>query len=118
MRLSAPRNRIGTVPGKAEVYEVPNATFSSTTWLPRSASLTTLVAELALRSFPRVGNLFEVQQGVLTGENKIFVATRSFIRGWSLEQKFFHQLQAIQLLVKAELRETNTFGIPTMKTEL
>jgi len=58
------------------VFAIPAETITSASWLPRSKTATELILRLRDLQTATVGELFSIDQGVLTGRNSAFMLSR------------------------------------------
>jgi hypothetical protein len=72
------------------IYEAPEIKNSSKTWAPRPFESRSLLIKVNSEKIPTVDSLFDVKQGVRSGENKAFLISKSY---WldlpKTEQKYF-----------------------------
>ncbi len=72
------------------IYEAPEIKNSSKTWAPRPFESRSLLIKINSEKIPTVDSLFDVKQGVRSGENKAFLISKS---DWldlpKTEQKYF-----------------------------
>ncbi len=64
-------------PNSWSLYSVEQDALAGGRWMPRWPETIKLEVELIRRSTPRVGDLFEVRQGALTGKNDVFLLKTS-----------------------------------------
>lgn len=63
----------GDVEGVEIAFDVEQGWFTETSWLPKNRRHARVLAMLEEADTPRVGDLFDVKQGTITGSNKTFV---------------------------------------------
>lgn len=88
-----------------DLYEAPPSVLSLVSWLPYSMSALRLVEALRDRRIPSAGELFEISQGALTGDNSTFVlSTREWRSLPEDEQKFFRPAAGTETIRDGRLR--------------
>ena len=93
-----------------EIYEAP-ASELQVTWLPRSRRLQTMVHALAGNR--RVGDLFDVKQGVKTGAKDVFVLAATELRRLpARERSFFRPLAGSKTIQAGRLERTQYVFYP------
>ncbi len=60
-------------PQRWEVFQATSTDILTTSWYPRSRIYSEFISRLQEQAFPKVGELFDVKQGVRSGDNKAFV---------------------------------------------
>lgn len=79
-----------------EVFQMPTDSISSASWLPRTRHHFETVRRLSAQGAPTVGDIFDVNQGALTGKNKAFLLSdRQFQTLPPDEQRFFREVADI-----------------------
>jgi adenine-specific DNA-methyltransferase len=61
--------------GNWEILQTPRDSFSPVSWMPRSGVATAAIDAMTRAGVPRLGTLFDLQLGVKTGNNDIFILT-------------------------------------------
>lgn len=78
--------------------------FTEASWLPKSQKYMHLLAVLDEMGMPRVGDLFDVKQGALTGNNKVFLISEDeFRRLGAGEKKLFRPAAGSSTIRMGEL---------------
>lgn len=96
-------------PEETDTYSIFTAApglVTPATWLPRSKRSAELVERLRRSGMPTVGDVFEVNQGALTGKNSVFILNRKeFLALPFPEQEFFHPAAGSQTIQAGQLTE-------------
>ncbi|HEX4961693.1 MAG TPA: N-6 DNA methylase [Thermoanaerobaculia bacterium] len=113
LRALRKRRPLGEPGKRYEVYELPTADLKAVSWLPRPQGLRTLVEELANSSARRVGDLFDVQQGIRTGANAVFVLSSDQLRRLpARERELFRPLAGTKTLRDGRIEKTQFVFYP------
>jgi SAM-dependent methyltransferase len=90
-----------------EVFEADPDSFTPATWLPRSRRSALLIERLRTANMPCVEELFDVHQGIRTGNNRVFVLTHSELAQLpSSERRFFRPAASSSTIRNARLEES------------
>ena len=60
---------------QVEIFLVPPSTFDNGAWMPERKAVYQLKERLRRLPFPKVNSLFQIHQGIRTGDNKAFLLT-------------------------------------------
>jgi methylase of polypeptide subunit release factors len=60
---------------QVEIFLVPPSTFDNGAWMPERKAVYQLKERLSRLPFPKVNSLFQIHQGIRTGDNKAFLLT-------------------------------------------
>lgn len=91
LRALRRRQPLGEKNKRYEIYTAPAGEFKAASWLPKSQRLQSLVQVLTDKC--RIGDLFDVKQGIRTGANEVFVLTAEQFRQLpARERPFFRAL--------------------------
>lgn len=72
-----------------ENYSLDPAAMTPATWLPRTRNSLEILGLLARTSSSKVADLFEVKQGVITGNNKRFIISKETYSSYADSEKAF-----------------------------
>lgn len=90
-----------------EVFEADQDSFTPASWLPRSRRSVLLIERLRAANMPSVEELFDVHQGIRTGNNKVFVLTHSELAQLPPgEMKYFRPAASSSTIRNARLEES------------
>ena len=111
LRALRRRRSLGEKNKRYEIYEVSTSELQAASWLPRSTQLHSLVQLLSANR--RVGELFEVKQGIRTGSNDIFVLTYEELRRLPVrERSFFRVLAGTKTIHDGRLERSQAVFYP------
>jgi methylase of polypeptide subunit release factors len=73
-----------------EIFHISSKSISSASWLPRPSKHMKIIENLADLKIPTVGKLFEIHQGMKTGNNPVFIISNNeFKQLPAQEHKYF-----------------------------
>jgi methylase of polypeptide subunit release factors len=111
LRALRRRKALGEKNKRYEIYEVPTSNLQAVSWLPRSRRLQNLVQALAGNR--RVGDLFDVRQGLRTGANDVFVLAADELRRLPVrERPFFRALAGSKTIQEGRIEKSQYVFYP------
>lgn len=111
LRALRRRKALGERNKQYEIYEVPASELQAVSWLPRSRRFQKLVQALARNR--RVGDLFDVKQGIRTGANDVFVLAADELRRLpARERPFFRALAGSKTIREGRIEKSQYVFYP------
>jgi adenine-specific DNA-methyltransferase len=102
-----------------EVYLTAPETITSASWMPRSQRYLALIDRLEAASVSRVGDLFDVHQGTITGNNRVFILSAA---DWhnlpSTEREYFRPAAGTPTLRGCQLSQEQFVFYPYGRTAI
>ncbi len=96
-----------------DIFELPQASIFNSSWLPRSLKSLELKLQLLSFNLPKVGDLFEVRQGIRTGANSLLLVRTSDFESLPLaERKWFKQVAGQGVIVRGGIVRTEYVFYP------
>jgi adenine-specific DNA-methyltransferase len=87
-----------------EMFEVRSEFFVGNNWMPRRQTEMQLLETLEQRHFPPIEDLFEVQQGIRTGNKKAFLLSHDDLHSLpTAERKYFRKAAGQGAIVQGQL---------------
>lgn len=91
-------------PGDFSVYAAEHLGRDGGSWAPRSYTSYRLLQQMV--GLPKAGTLFEVSQGIVTGLNAVYLATRDYVQGLpKSERKYFRPAVVNDSIVNGVLND-------------
>jgi adenine-specific DNA-methyltransferase len=96
-----------------DLYEVPPAELSRGSWLPRPFRLRSVAQMLERRALTRVADVFDVHQGIRTGNNEVFVLGSEELHSLPKnERRFFRPLAGNKTIRRGQLTDSEYVFYP------
>jgi hypothetical protein len=84
-------------------------------WLPGAGILGNLLDDLQIRIATKVGDLFQIHQGIRTGANEVFVQPAKVVLSLpKSEQKYFKEAVDAESFMEGEVRPRNFLFVPDL----
>lgn len=101
------------------IVKMPSSLVKPNDWSPKSATSASRIVALQRAGLPTVGDLFEVRQGALTGNNKAFVVKPPFLASISKRERgYFRPCAGSSTIRDGRLLETEYVWYPYDTTGL